>query len=371
MRAFAVTVAVLLAIALAINAAGEWLRQAHDGRVRAAAATLGDGEAVLAHRYLSERRLQTARLAVIERPRVVAFGSSRVQPLSTAVAGLRAGELYNSGMAGATVDDYIAAWSTLIEAGAVPAVALFSIDAWVFNDTLPQEEWREVAPAVERFLMMAGAERAPLLRPWDLATWWWHRAKEFLSWPVLRASMAALALRHAGEPAAGADVERALSDAVVKESEVGTRRAFRPDGSVMNDLRPATPDRLRTAAVEYVTVLRARLSPFVWDAERARRLEVLWSDMRARGVRVVAFLPPYHPAAWARMRSDPRYAEPMARTARFLDVLAARTGARFVDLSDPAAVPCAGDEFFDADHPAPACLARIAARTGLSRDAAR
>jgi hypothetical protein len=71
------------------------------------------------------------------------------------------------------------------------------------------------------------------------------------------------------------------------------------------------------------------------------------------------------------MRADARYAEPLARTARFLDALAARTGARFVDFSDPAGVPCAEDEFFDADHPAPACLARIAQRIGLPRAAAR
>jgi hypothetical protein len=365
MRAFLTTAAILLALALAVSAAGEWDRQAHDRRVRAAAATLGDGEAVLAQRYLSERRLQTARLAVVARPRVVAFGSSRVQPLSTRATGLAPGEFYNAGMAGATVDDYIAAWSTLVEADNIPAVAVFSIDAWVFNQALPQEEWREVASYVERFLMVAGAERAPLRRAWDEAAYRWHRAKELLSWPVVRASITALALRWAGGPPARGDVEHVLSAAVVPESEVGGRRAFRPDGSVMNDLPARSPARLRAAAVDYVASLRARLSPFVWDAERARRLEVLWQDMRSRGVRVVAYLPPYHPLTWAHMRADPRYAAPLARTARFLGDVAPATGARFVDLSDPATVPCGEDEFFDADHPTEPCLQRIVMRLEL------
>ena len=366
MRAFLTTVALLLALALAISAAGELDRQAHDRRVRAAAATLGAGEAVLAHRYLSERRLQTARLAVVARPRVVAFGSSRVQPLSTrAMTGLAPGEFYNAGMAGATVEDYIAAWSTLVEADTMPAVAVFSIDAWVFNQALPQEEWREVAAYVERFLMVAGAERTPLRRVWDEAAYRWHQAKEVLSWPAMRASITALAVRWAGGSPAGADVEHALSAAVVPESEVGVRRAFRPDGSVMNDLPARSPARRRAAALDYVASLRARLVPFAWDAERARRLELLWQDMRSRGVRVVAYLPPYHPLTLARMRPDPRYAAPLAKTARFLGDAALATGARFVDLSDPATIPCGEHEFFDADHPTEACLERIVSRLGV------
>src|SRR2546426_4824784 len=125
MRPFVITVTVLVALTLAINAAGERERRAHDRYVRAAAAGVARGQAVLARRYLSERRLQNARLAVITRPRVVVFGSSRVQPLSTTVAGLRPGELYNAGMAGATIEDFIAAWSTLADSDKMPEIALF------------------------------------------------------------------------------------------------------------------------------------------------------------------------------------------------------------------------------------------------------
>jgi hypothetical protein len=45
--------------------------------------------------------------------------------------------------------------------------------------------------------------------------------------------------------------------------------------------------------------------------------------------------------------------------------VAAATGARFVDLSDPATIPCGEDEFFDADHPTEPCLERIVMRLGL------
>ncbi|HEV8617052.1 MAG TPA: hypothetical protein VGU22_16290 [Methylomirabilota bacterium] len=354
------TVTVLVALALAINAAGERDRLGHDRYVRAAAAGLARGQAVLARRYLSERRLQTARLAVIARPRVVVFGSSRVQPLSTTVAGLAPGQFYNAGMAGASVEDAIAAWATLVDAGNVPEVAVFSIDAWVFNRALAQEEWQEVAPAVERFLALAGAGRGVLRRWLDEAVYQWHQAKQFLSWPVLRASMTALAPGIDREWRADDDVARALG-AVVAEDQVGNRRAFRADGSVMNDLPTLRDDQLAAVAIDYVVALRARLADFQLDVERGRRLGLLWQAMRERGVRVVAYLPPYHPITWARMRGDRRYAVPLARTARFLTDIAAASGARFVDLSDPSAVPCAANEFFDGDHPREPCLARIVA----------
>ena len=306
MRPFVIAVTVLVALTLAINAAGERERRAHDRYVRAAAAGVAPGQAVLARRYLSERRLQNARLAVIARPRVVAFGSSRVQPLSTTVAGLRPGELYTAGMAGATVEDFIAAWSTLADSGTMPDVALFSIDAWVFNRALAQEDWLEQAPAVERFLAGAGAGRGMLRRHQDEAVYQWHQAQQFLSWPVLRASMTALARDTEGEPRADDDVTRALRSAVVAEDRVGTRRAFRADGSVMNDLPTLNADRLAGVAVDYVVAMRARLADFDLDVERGRRLGLLWQAMRERGVRVVAYMPPYHPITWARMRDDRR-----------------------------------------------------------------
>ncbi len=50
---------------------------------------------------------------MIQGPQVVAFGSSRVWELSTAVVGTQRGDFYNAGLAAATVEDYIVLWSVL------------------------------------------------------------------------------------------------------------------------------------------------------------------------------------------------------------------------------------------------------------------
>jgi hypothetical protein len=88
--------------------------------------------------------------------------------------------------------------------------------------------------------------------------------------------------------------------------------------------------------------------------------------MRAAEVRVVAWLPPYHPEAWRLIRADPHRAAALAEVRRFLVEAAARTRARFLDLSDPATLGCGEGDFYDAIHFRPPCLRRL-----LERVAAR
>src|SRR5262245_20285181 len=101
--------------------------------MRWAAARLEPGLAMTFEGYVDERRFQEARLDVIARPRLVAFGSSRVREVTGALLGARAGEFYNLGVSAGAVEDHIAFWARLKRRGLLPDVAVFSIDAWAFN----------------------------------------------------------------------------------------------------------------------------------------------------------------------------------------------------------------------------------------------
>jgi hypothetical protein len=98
------------------------------------------------------------------------------------------------------------------------------------------------------------------------------------------------------------------------------------------------------------------------NTDAAAALERLWRDMRARGVELVVYAPPYHPAAWEALRRDPRYRGVLDSSAAALTRLAGAVGARFLDASDPAAIPCGEAEFYDMQHATPACLGRLWAR---------
>src|SRR5262245_33999959 len=98
MRPFVVTLAMALALVVAVNAAATWSQGRRDRRIQAGAARLTDDRVLAFDGQVDERRFQQARLEVIARPRVVAFGSSRVRDVSAEVAGLGRGEFYNLGM---------------------------------------------------------------------------------------------------------------------------------------------------------------------------------------------------------------------------------------------------------------------------------
>lgn len=363
MRPFVVTLALALTVVVGVNAAATWDQRRREERHRAAAARLGPGVVMAFEGQVDERRFQQARLEVIPRARLVAFGSSRVRDVSAEVAGAAPGEFYNLGMSAATVEDYIALWSLLVRRGNAPDVAVFSVDAWVFSGSHEQVRWLALAPEVARFLDEApGARGIALLG--GRFRYLWYRAKEFLSFSVLRASMRDLDRAIAGRKQRGDDLLQTLSGGLVAEGAVAGRQAIRADGSVIRpaEMRERPPDRVREEVVRHVGAGPYGLVDFRWDPTRAARLERLWRDMRAAGVRLVVYMPPYHPAAWALLRKDSRYAAVLDKTASFLTELSARAQARFLDASDPSSIPCAEEEFYDAQHAGVQCLARLWSR---------
>jgi hypothetical protein len=364
MRAFAVTVGLLLALVLAVNGLAASVRLRQDRLLRAAAAAFRPGLAMRFDGHVDERRFQEARLDVLPRPRLVAFGSSRVRDVSGALVGAGPGEFYNLGMSAATVEDYIALWSLLKREGKIPEMAIFSIDVWIFSRTHEQVRWLALAPEVTRFLDAAGAGHGAWWLPAQETASRWFQARELLSYTVLRESIRDLERGLWGRKRRGDDLVAALARDLVPESEVAGRQAIRADGSVMRPTpaREPTVAQLREDAARYVASGAYALEGFRWDAERAAWLDLLWRDMREQGVRLLAYTPPYHPTAWERLRGNPDYAAAVDGSAEFLRGLAGRTGARFLDLSDPAAVPCLEQEFYDAHHPRPACLGRIVDR---------
>ena len=194
------------------------------------------------------------------------------------------------------------------------------------------------------------------------ASYYWYVLKELLSFTVLRTSIADLERSLSGRRRLGESVAEALRRDLVAEDEVGGRNAIRADGSVIRAAGRPTIADLRFTAQRYAQGPDTHLTGFRWDAERAHRLDLLWRDMAAQGVRIVAYMAPYHPLAWKLLRSDPAQARAIETTAAFLGDLAARLHVPFLDAADPAAVPCREQEFYDAEHADPSCLALVVTR---------
>lgn len=365
MRPFVVVVALLLGLVMVVNALAVWDRARHEARIERAAATFAPGQALLGYRDTDEQRFQKARLAVIPRPRVVVFGSSRVMTISTAMVGAAPGDFYNAGLSGGTVEDFIVMWSTLKAGDKIPEVAIFGIDNWEFNASHPQVRWLAWADDVTRFVETT--EGAAGWRGADEVLYRWYQLKDLVSFSVLRRSLGDLRRLRIGREPHGAELVRSLADQLVDERRIDGRRALRADGSLVYETayEARGQDVARADALDFAQRHHANLGGFAWDAERARRLELLWRDMQTHRVRIFAYLPPYHPLVWDIVRRDDRAMAGLARTRAAL-VAFAGPHSGFHDLSDPATVPCAESEFLDGTHARAGCLARLLSRVRVA-----
>jgi hypothetical protein len=359
MRWFTLTVLASLALVIAVNGIATLDRARQDARLGIAASALRPGLAMVFNGFVDERRLQKARLEIIERPRVIVFGSSRVREISGALVHAAPGDFYNLGMSAAVVEDHIGLWSLIEERGIRPDIAVFGVDAWVFNANHEQSLWHALAPEVSRFLGSSTGRswtRWPALRGMLSG---WDQAKELLSYTVLQTSLRDLERTVVRRKRRGDDLLKALAGDLVPEPAPAGQRAIRADGSVILPSSDATRAQIRDAVLRHVRTGPYGLVDFQWNREAAVSLERLWRDMRARGVELVVYTPPYHPAAWAALRHEPRYRAALDSTAVFLARLSTQVGARFLDASDPAAIPCDAGEFYDMQHATAPCLERL------------
>ena len=361
MRVFALTLGALLAVVVVVNVAGGWSAARDEARVQAVAAALRPGETVLGYRNVDERRFQRARLGVIPQPQVVVFGSSRAMQITGALVGVAPPAFYNLGMSAATVEDFVGLWEILRRQDKIPERAIFSIDPWIFNAEVESVHWAALAREVDDFTARHG--RWMII---DVARAGWNRAKELVSYEVLRESTRRLRRALRGRPAVAAGSAEAL---IVPEPAVGDRQAVRADGSLIYDgaFQRRSPREVQEDAVHWVATNGPNLVRFRFNPERLRLLEALWRDLRARGVRIVAYTPPYHPAAWRVMVADSRQREALEAMRASIAGLAARMNVPFRDFADPAAIPCTAEEFFDGVHPRPSCLDKLFRRLS-SRD---
>jgi len=324
------TLSLLLSALVAINLAAAWKRY-----------QLEPTERMLLYHDLDARLFHKARLELVERPYAVIFGSSRAMALSSSALGMQKRDFYNAAVGGATIEDYIGLWSLLTQQGKIPEVAVFSVEVWQFDRTQPPARWRSLQGEVSRFLDRIGAKEDARWLPIDEIVYRWDSITELVSFTVLRTSIREL------RRARAAPARRAyLAQAFEREENYGKRAV-------------ATDAELRRRAVEFALAGGDVRAAYHWDARRARWLLALWRDMAAHGVRVFAYMPPYHPAAWRILASNTEHARAFEMTEQFVRRATPAPLERFANFSDPASVPCGEADFFDGSHQNAECLSRM------------
>lgn len=80
-----------------------------------------------------------------EIPDTIVLGSSRIMQLHKDFFPKFYGKIFNNGVSGASLEDYIALYSIYVQTNKIPKFCIIGIDPWIFNKNSGQDRWKSIS----------------------------------------------------------------------------------------------------------------------------------------------------------------------------------------------------------------------------------
>ena len=322
------------------------------------------GRSVVAGFAIDELRLQQSLAARRPHvPDVLVLGSSRAMPLSADAFPGRA--VVNASVSSASLEDAIALLELYEGHRLRPRTVLLAIEPWALNGSLRNPSVAleaELQEGLRRLGRRAGSTYGALPGAVGLKRRW----LALVSPAYLQASLVSL-LARGFEVRASPAPERERG-AAGEPARAGSSR-MQPDGSV--NWEPALAERSPAEVEAMARAAGARAPGYLQpdpDPDRVLLLAALLGDLANRGVRVVLWLPPFHPAAYRALVAGGR-GRGLWRGEAEVRALAAASRVPVLGSYDPASSDVAGEDFIDYNHlrrrPANALVAAPMAAAGV------
>jgi hypothetical protein len=336
-------------------------------REAALARTLSAGRSVAASFAFDEPRLQKF-LAEGRRhaPEVLVLGSSRTMMLSRPAFGGH--EVANGSVSSASLEDMIALYELYEEHGLRPRVVFVGIDPWALNGSL-----RNPSVSLEAELH-AGLRRLGRFFDSDYGSvpagvgrsGRWLR----LASPAYFQASFSLLITGFHFGAARGEAEAGAKASSSAGPDAGA--SILPDGS--REWSRVAEGRSKDAVVAMAAAEGARSPAYLQTAPVSERVLLLraFLDFTARlGVRTLVWLPPYAPAAYARLVTEGR-GRGISQGEGAIRSLATLPGLTVLGSYDPAESGVSDADFIDSHHmrrdAGNACVARLLRQAGVDLD---
>ena len=323
---------------------------------------LGEGEAwVVPQAGYDERKLKTAHFKLAKRADVLVLGSSRAMQISTSF--LQPGKtLFNLGVSGASIEDYLAFWQLAKEENKIPEYVLIYADPWILNVKRDQNRWVSNKEYFESFLQGVQPQRRNFLelfqsRIRELA----NEGADLLSWISLKAAWDFFQGWQMGEAVAS-------EGGVLPENKIpANKSAYLYDGSYRypaKTIEPKASAAIRQIASEYYAGKSVySLDQYANDSEAMKQFKSLLTDLKAHAVKTMIILPPYQPETYRGILAKPGYQTILPQFAAAMESLAVESSeTHLCDQMDPTRAGCLGTEFFDGMHALVSCERKVLAR---------
>jgi hypothetical protein len=297
-----------------------------------------------------ERLLQKYYIHGMTRPKdVVVLGSSRSMSIHSSQ--FPGQTFFNNGVSGATIEDYIAVTEMDLQQGLKPSTVIMGLDPWVLNRNHGQIRWKSLESEYR-----AGLKRLQIGLGDNAAASGLSLEKylELISPAYFQAS-----LRKLAELVKNPETVHSYYPTQDVEADGAIRLS---DGSLNYDVktRVSTVEEVHQQALAYMNTYPVYSLGTFWelDADLKTQLESLVDTLRNERIRVVFFLPPYHPEVYVRLMASENY-RIIGEAQRYLTDLADKKGVTLVGSYNPLDVGCGPGDFYDGMHPRESCIDKI------------
>lgn len=275
---------------------------------------------------------------------VLILGSSRSMNLgSDLFPGMT---FYNASVSGATLEDDYAILQIYREHHLLPKLLVLGVDPWVFNRNSEQTRWRSLEQEYRRSIQ---EENVDAVSSNSIGEQQIYKLKQLLSFDYFRA---AVRVSHRAD--------RDYYSTTARELDVNIRRA---DGTITykRDFAHRSPEKVTEwVRQQTATVPLYSLGRFdELDTEYIRQFSDLILRLRAEGIEVMLFMPPYHPDMYAALTRAGGPYELVKDVELYLRRFAGEHNLLISGSFDPDRIHCGREEFFDEMHPRPNCVSRI------------
>jgi hypothetical protein len=305
------------------------------------------GESVANLRNYDERMLQKYYVQGLgSAPDVIIIGSSRsLQLREISFDGKR---VFNSGVSGASLEDYMAIWQLYLANQITPDYLVLGIDPWIFNRKNTQVRWKSLAQEFNDISLSLGLD---VEQHADISVSK-SKLQTIFSLAYLKESIRVFfAINKTLNP-----TEYFITD--VLDHPLGVKL---DDGSVVSPLNRRDPDQhlVSADAARFASAGSAYSMEGYWRIDPVLRnsFEVFLDALGSSDIKVIILLPPYHPLAYDGMIQN-GYAI-VGAVEEYIRDAAQRRGMVLTGSYDPRSVGCDITEFTDGMHPKEACIKRL------------
>jgi len=278
---------------------------------------------------------------------ILVFGSSHAMVIHSSL--FPGKSMFNNSVSGASLEDLVAISEIYQQRGLLPSVVIISLDPWLLNRDNLQTRWTTLEPEYALAMKRLGLPFEPA--PNDRINSAWDKYQQLISPTYFQESFKTWGLTLVGNtPVPG---------------------NYYPTEEMIGEL----PIRLADDSLSYPAASRTQPSPNVnlanatttlqeftrLDPELTRILETWVTAMQKDGVQVIFWLSPYQPGAYHYLINSPNY-HIIVDVQKYYGDLALRNGIQLIGSYNPDDIPCAGNEFYDEQHPQESCIEKIWAK---------